>query len=90
MGGILMDEAEVTVRIDEKGRIILPKSIRKASQLKKGAYVTIKAKDKKIIIQPVESVTEKYLGIFKVASWPEDLDQFIIELTKKSRTFYMV
>ena len=78
-----MDEAEATVKIDEKGRIMLPKSVRKASKLSKGAYVTIKVEDDNITIEPVGSVAEKYFGIFQVAIWPEDLDEFTVEATRK-------
>ncbi len=75
--------SEVTVRLDEKGRIMIPKTIRKAAKVKPGTYVSIKAKDSAIIIEPAESVAEKYAGIFQVAKWPEDLDEFVVEATRK-------
>ena len=78
-----MVEDEATVKKDEKGRMILPKSDRIASRLSKGAYFTVKATDKIISMESAGSVAEKYLGIFQVANWPEDLDEFIIELNRK-------
>lgn len=74
---------EAVIKVDEKGRIVIPKNIRETAKLKEGCYVTIKAKDKAIMIEPAESITEKYCGIFKVSKWPEDLDEFVVEATKK-------
>ena len=74
---------EATTRIDEKGRIIIPKAIRKKAKLKPGTYVNVKSKDHLIIIEPSEPIAEKYLGIFQVSKWPEDLDEFVTEATKK-------
>jgi len=70
---------ETTAKIDEKGRITIPKKIRKAAKIKPGTYVNIKTKDTTIIIEPAESIAKKYAGICKVAKWPEDLDEFTVE-----------
>lgn len=72
-----------TVKVDEKGRIIIPKGIRETANLKEGSYVTIKAKGKTIIMEPLEPVADKYFGAFKVTTWPENLDEFIVEVIKK-------
>jgi AbrB family looped-hinge helix DNA binding protein len=72
-----------TAKIDEKGRIIIPKIIRETAQLKEGSYVTIKAKGKTIIMEPLEPVADKYYGAFKIAKWPENMDEFIVEVIKK-------
>jgi AbrB family looped-hinge helix DNA binding protein len=72
-----------TVKLDEKGRVIIPKKIRKAAQLKEGTCVFVKAEGNKIIIEPVESVADKYFGIFKVSKWPDDLDEFTAEAIQK-------
>ena len=74
---------EVTAKIDEKGRIMIPKKIRKATKLKEGTCVNIKTKDHTLIIEPAESVAEKYAGSFKVEKWPENLEEFATEVTKK-------
>jgi AbrB family looped-hinge helix DNA binding protein len=72
-----------TVKVDEKGRIIIPKGIREAADLKGGSYVIIKAKGKTIIMEPIEPVADKYYGAFKVTRWPENIDEFIVEVIKK-------
>jgi AbrB family looped-hinge helix DNA binding protein len=78
-----MSEAESTVKIDQKGRIMLPERVRKATELSKGTYVTVKAKNKTITIERAGSIAEKYCGIFRITSWPEDLDEFTVEATRK-------
>ncbi len=75
--------SETTAKIDEKGRVMIPKSIRKAAKIKAGTYVNIKATDTTIIIEHSESIAEKYSGFFQIAKWPEDLDEFIVEATRK-------
>jgi hypothetical protein len=42
-----------------------------------------KHKGKTKIIQPVESIADKYYGAFKVEKWPEDIDGFIEEAMQK-------
>jgi AbrB family looped-hinge helix DNA binding protein len=81
--GICMSEAESTVKIDEKGRIMLPEKVRKATKLSKGAYVTVKAKNETITIEPAKSIADKYHGVFQITNWPEDLDEFAVEATRK-------
>ncbi len=68
---------ETTVKVDEKGRVIIPKSIRKTTKLKEGSYVNIKAEGKTIIMEAAEPAADKYYGTFKIAKWPEDIDEFI-------------
>ena len=74
---------EAITKIDEKGRIIIPKTIRKKAKLKPGTYVNVKSKDHLIIIEPSESIAEKYSGIFQISKWPENLDEFATAATKK-------
>jgi AbrB family looped-hinge helix DNA binding protein len=81
--GLRMSEVESTVKIDEKGRIMLPEKVRKATKLGKGTYVTVKAKDRTITIEPAKSIADKYCGIFQITNWPEDLDEFTMEATRK-------
>ena len=73
----------VTVKVDDKGRIIIPKNIREMVNLKEGSYVTIKAQEKTIIMEPLEPVADKYHGAFKITKWPENMDEFIVEVIKK-------
>jgi len=74
---------ETTARLDEKGRVRIPKKIREAAQLKEGSCVNIKAKGKAVIIEPVEPVADKYYGAFKVENWPENLDEYDGEVLQK-------
>ena len=71
------------VKIDEKGRIVIPKSLRTRTEMKEGSYVKVTAKEKSIIIEPLEPVANRYFGAFKIARWPKDLDEFVVEVTKK-------
>lgn len=80
--------SETTVRVDEKGRVMIPKTIRTAAKIKEGSCVNIKAAGKKIIIEPAEPVAEKFAGIFKVTKWPEDLDGYVMEASKKWLTVH--
>ena len=79
--------AETTVKMDEKGRIIIPSRIRKSVQLKEGASMSIKSKGKMIILEPIEPVADKYFGAFKVTNWPKnlDLDEYVVEVKEKWR-----
>jgi AbrB family looped-hinge helix DNA binding protein len=79
--------AETTVKMDEKGRIIIPMRIRKTAQLKEGTSMSLKSKGKMIILEPIEPVADKYFGAFKVTNWPEnlDLDEYVVEVKEKWR-----
>ena len=63
--------SETTAKIDEKGRVMIPKNIRKAAKIKPGTYVNIKATETTIIIEPAESIAKKYCGLFQIAKWPK-------------------
>ncbi|MEM0085013.1 MAG: AbrB/MazE/SpoVT family DNA-binding domain-containing protein [Candidatus Methanomethylicia archaeon] len=71
------------VKVDEKGRIIIPKTMREKVGVKEGGYVKIKIEEKGIIIEPLEPIADKYYGAFKITEWPEDLDEFVIEVMRK-------
>jgi len=71
------------VRVGEKGRIVIPKSLREKAKLNKGSYVRVTAKERSILIEPLEPIAEKYFGTFKIDKWPEDLDEFVVEALKK-------
>jgi AbrB family looped-hinge helix DNA binding protein len=79
--GIFM--VETTAKLDEKGRVRIPKQIRQAAQLKEGICVNIKAKGKTIIIEATQPVADKYYGAFKVDKWPENIDQYATEAIQK-------
>jgi AbrB family looped-hinge helix DNA binding protein len=67
---------ETTAKLDEKGRVRIPRRIREAAQLTEGSCVNIKAEGKTIIIQASEPIADKYYGAFQVQKWPEDLDEY--------------
>lgn len=75
--------SETTTKVDEKGRVRIPKRIRETTKLKEGSYVNIKTKGKTIIIELSEPVADKYFGAFKIDKWPEDMDEFIGEVMQK-------
>jgi hypothetical protein len=50
-----------TVRVDGKGRVTIPR------RLRAGGYVRVRGVGRAIVIEPVESVADKYYGAFKVA-----------------------
>jgi len=70
-------------KVDEKGRVVIPKALREKTKVKGGSYVRMKTEGKGIIIEPLELVAEKYFGAFKIAKWPEDLDEFLVEATRR-------
>jgi AbrB family looped-hinge helix DNA binding protein len=78
--------SETTAKLDEKGRVRIPKHIRETAKLKEGSYVNIKTKGKTIIMEAAEPVADKYYGAFKITKWPEDLDEFITEAIQKQWT----
>jgi AbrB family looped-hinge helix DNA binding protein len=75
--------SETTAKLDEKGRVRIPKRIREAAQLKEGSCVNIKANGKTVVIEPAEPVADKYYGAFKVEKWPDDMDEFVEEVMQK-------
>lgn len=71
------------VRVDEKGRVVIPKNIREKAKMRKEGYVKIMVEEKNIIIEPLKPFADKYFGAFKIDKWPEDLDEFAVEVIKK-------
>ena len=71
------------IKVDEKGRVVIPKNIREKANLKEGWYVNVKAEGKRVIVKLSEPVAEKYYGAFKITKWPEDMDEFVVEVIKK-------
>lgn len=71
------------VKVDKKGRILLPKDVREKTAIKNGSYVKIEVKGNKVIMEPIGSITDKYFGAYKVKRWPEDLDEFLEEAIRR-------
>jgi len=74
--------AEV-VKVDEKGRIVIPRTLREKTEMKEGSYVKVTAREKSIVIEPLQPIAEKYFGAFQITRWPKDLDEFIVEVLKE-------
>ena len=66
------------VRVDERGRVVIPKSIREKVKLKGGNYVNVRVEGRTIVLEPLRSIADKYFGAFKVSRWPKDLDEFVV------------
>ncbi len=71
------------VKIDSKGRVAIPKNIRKEAGLEPGNLVAIYLEDGRVVIEPLESAADKYYGVCKVEKWPENLDEFVVEALRK-------
>jgi AbrB family looped-hinge helix DNA binding protein len=71
------------VRMDSKGRILIPKAFRDRTELKEGSYVKVESEGKRLIIEPTESAAIKHYGRFKVDNIPDDLDAYVAEEIQK-------
>ena len=74
---------KAVVKVDSKGRIAIPKTIREKARVKPGDLVEVSLEEEKITIRPLESIADKYYGVYKVEKWPEDLDEFLVEVLRK-------
>lgn len=71
------------VKIDDKGRITIPREIRRKVGLRGGDYVRIRVDDGNIVIEPYKPVSRRLYGRYKVDRWPEDLDKFLAEAVRR-------
>ena len=71
------------VRIDKKGRLLIPKRLRKKINMEEGGLVRLRAEEGRIVIEPLEPVADRYFGVFKVEKWPGDLDEFLAGMVRK-------
>lgn len=71
------------VRVDGRGRILIPKKIRERINVREGSYVSVEVEGGSLIIKPIERIAEKYFGAFKIARWPEDLDEFMFRVVRE-------
>jgi bifunctional DNA-binding transcriptional regulator/antitoxin component of YhaV-PrlF toxin-antitoxin module len=55
-----------TVRVDGEGRVTIPRRLRAGAGVRAGGYVRVRGVGRAIVIEPVESVADKYYGAFKV------------------------
>jgi hypothetical protein len=71
-----------TVRVDGEGRVTT-RRLRAGAGVRAGGYVRVRGVGRAIVIEPVESVADKYYGAFKVEKWPEDLDDFMARVLRE-------
>jgi len=74
------------VKVDAKGRVLIPKKLRTKAEITEGGYVKVEADENRVVIEPLEPIADKYYGAFKVDSWPDDLDAYITEALSKEWT----
>jgi len=72
-----------TTKIEGKGRVVIPKVLREKLSIKEGGYVRVRTDGKTIIIEPIGSIADKYYGAFKIEKWPDDLDDFVVEVLRR-------
>ena len=65
------------IRVDSKGRLLLPKIIREKTEIKEGSYVKVETQGNLVILESTESPADKYRGLFKVDALPNDLDKYV-------------
>ena len=71
------------VRLDSKGRLLVPKRLREKVGLREGGLARVEVRGGALVVEPLQSVADAYYGVFKVESWPEDLDSFLVEAVKE-------
>ena len=71
------------VVVDAKGRVLIPKRVREELGIAAGRRLRVRVVDGKVVLEPVESVADRYFGAIKVKKWPADLDEFLEEAVSK-------
>ena len=74
---------EFIVRVDSKGRILIPKGLREAVGVREGGLVKVYVEGGRVVVEPLGSVADRFFGCFKVYRWPDDLDEFVVEAVKE-------
>lgn len=74
---------EFIVRVDGKGRVLIPKGLREVAGISEGSLVRVYVEDDKVVVEPIGSVADKFFGCFRVDRWPDDLDEFVSEAVKR-------
>ena len=69
----------ITVKVSNRGYIVLPAPLRKALEIKPGSRMLLSREDDRLILTPVHSFTEKLAGLTQqaIGTTPQDVDAFI-------------
>lgn len=67
------------VRVDGKGRVLIPKRVREALGIVAGSRLRVRVVDGRIVLEPVGSVADRFFGVVRVERWPGDIDEFLVE-----------
>lgn len=70
------------VKLDEKGRVVIPKEVRDRVGLEEGGNIVLEDENERVILRPLKPVSDRFYGAFKVERWPEDLDEYASEALK--------
>lgn len=70
---------EATIKLDKKGRIIIPKKIRESAQLTKDSNLSIRSDGKTIILEVSKPIADKYYGTVPIENWPDDIDNYLAD-----------
>ncbi len=71
------------MRIDKKGRVLIPKSIREALGIRAKQQLRISIGNGRIVLEPIGGIADQYYGVVEVKEWPRDLDEFVVEAIQK-------
>ena len=74
---------EVVVKVDDKGRILIPKKMRDRAGIRERGFARVYLEGNRIIIERADSLADRYYGIIKVRKRPDDLDRFLVEAARK-------
>lgn len=79
---------EVTLTLDDKGRITIPKEFRESLGIRK--RVRIRREGNRLVIEPADPVSRRFYGVFR-ADVSDDLDGLVVEAMaswwRRSRTW---
>lgn len=78
-----VNRVRAVVVVDERGRIVIPKEIRRALRIQRGTLLELSVEGGEIRMRPLKSIAEECFGKYRVKRWPEDLDSFLVEVMKK-------
>ncbi|MQL56646.1 AbrB/MazE/SpoVT family DNA-binding domain-containing protein [Acidianus ambivalens] len=74
---------EYLVKVDEKGRIVIPKEVREKLGIRGAMKMVIEGD--KILLIPINVDKDKYKGIFKVDWGSKDVDEILKEAIEERK-----